>query len=117
MINGVDNNLTKERIQQLIAAVGSQTAEDEGNTDAEEFNWFEPHYLNNEYIVKLSKLTEKMAVNIREKFVNVCRNEFDVAIISTTQHYDNELSEKTLIDEEKEYYVVFGWSHVSNPFK
>jgi flagellar motor switch protein FliM len=108
MINGVDNNLTKERIQQLIAAVGSRTAEDEGNTDVEEYNWFEPHYFNNEHLVKLTELTEKMAINICEKFVDLCRNEFDISIISTTQHYANELSEKTLTDEEKEYYVIFG---------
>ena len=108
MINGVDNKLTKERIQQLIAAVGSKPPEEEGNTDTEEYNWYEPHYFNNEHLAKFAGLTEKMAINIREKFVDLSRSEFDVSIISTTQHYASELSEKTLNEEEKEYFVIYG---------
>ena len=108
MINGVNNKLTKERIQQLIAAVGSRTTENEENHDYEEYNWFEPHYFNNEHLVKLTELTEIMAMNIREKYVDLCRNQFDVSVISTTQHYASELYDKTLNDEEKEYFVIFG---------
>jgi flagellar motor switch protein FliM len=108
MINGVDNKLTKERIQQLIAAVGSRIAEDEKSQDYEEYNWLEPHYFNNEHLTKLAELTEQMMVKIREKFVELCRNEYDVSTISTTQHYANELSDKTLTNEEKENYVIFG---------
>ena len=108
MINGVDNKLTKEKIQQLIAAVGKSAAQNEKEQDYEEYNWYEPHYFNNEDNVKLAELTEQMAVNIREKFAELCCSEFDVSIVSTTQHYANELSEKTLTNEEKEYYLIFG---------
>ncbi len=108
MIKGVDNNLTKERIQQLISAMGSRAVEDEVNNNVEEYSWYEPHYFNNEQLVKLAELTEQIAINIHEKFVDLCRNEFDVSIISTAQHYANELSEKALTSEEKEFYVTFG---------
>ena len=108
MINGVANNLKKERIEQLISAVGSKATEVDEKIETIEFNWYEPHYFSSEQQVKLAEFAERLSTSLCKKFTNLCRISFEVTIISTTQHYANEFFDPSSTEGEKNYYVTFG---------
>jgi flagellar motor switch protein FliM len=97
-----------EKIHQLLAAVGSEPAEDTTQIEAKEYNWNEPHYFSSEQLVKLDYFTETVAGAMAEKFTDFCRSEFDVTIASTTQHFVDEFLNDSSDGEQKDYYLAFG---------
>jgi flagellar motor switch protein FliM len=102
-------NLSREKIQQLLATVGSEPNEDKAQIEAVEYDWQQPHYFNSEQLSKLDEFTKEAAKEMAEKFAKFCNNDFDVAIISTTEHFAAELRSQ---DQGRQaYYLTFG----SNP--
>ena len=63
MISSVSNNLSKEKIQQLLAAVGAMPKEDTEKIEATEYNWLEPHYFNDAQLEMIEKFTQKVATS------------------------------------------------------
>jgi len=108
MSDGITNSMSREKIQQLLKAVGSEPAEDTTQIEAAEYNWHEPHYFNNEQLVKLGYFTEAAAGAMAQKFSRFFRSEFNVTIASTTQHYVHEFLGDLSDSEQKEYYIPFG---------
>jgi flagellar motor switch protein FliM len=101
------NNLTSEKIQQLLAAVGAKPAADGGqNKDAPEYNWRQSHYFGQDQLKKLGDFTEKAAQNCGEKFTQLYHSNFNVTIASTTQHFAAELTASD--KNQNEYYLGFG---------
>ncbi len=115
MSNSIKNNLTKPKIQQLLAAVGTAPAEDNSNIEAEEHNWSVPHYFSNKQLTKLSDFTEQLAKSIAEKFVDSCRSQFEVTIDPITQSFADEFVKKTTNEEQNVFYLPFG-SNQENQF-
>ena len=108
MSDGITNSMSREKIQQLLMAVGSEPAEDTTQIEATEYNWHEPHYFNNEQLVKLGYFTEAAAGAMAQKFSRFCRGEFNVTVASTTQHYVHEFLNTLSDSEQKDYYIPFG---------
>ncbi|MHC4132015.1 MAG: FliM/FliN family flagellar motor switch protein [Planctomycetota bacterium] len=108
MINTSDNNLTKDKIQQLLAAVGSQTDSEEPQPEVTELNWSEPHCFNNHQLESISTFTNRVSELIAEKFKASCHCEFNVTINSTSQCYADEFLNQLQSNEQKNYYLPFG---------
>jgi flagellar motor switch protein FliM len=108
MSDGVTNNMSREKIQQLLMAVGSEPAEDTTQIEATEYNWHEPHYFNSGQLVKLKSFTEAAAEAMAQKFSRFCRSEFNVTVASTDQYYVHEFLGKLPDSEQKDYYIPFG---------
>jgi flagellar motor switch protein FliM len=108
MSDGVMNIMSREKIQQLLMAIGSEPAEDTTQTEATEYNWHEPHYFNSEQLVKLSSFTEAAAGAMAQKFSRFCRSEFNVTVASTDQYYVHEFLGTLSDSEQKDYYILFG---------
>ena len=54
MSSRVTNNLSREKLQQLLAAVGIESQEDtKQNIEAFDYNWNQPHYFGREQSKKL----------------------------------------------------------------
>ena len=62
------NNLSKERINQLLAAVGSCSGEDTVQEEATEYNWHEPHCFSSQQLFKLDDFTKSFAAVAAKKF-------------------------------------------------
>ena len=107
MSNTANHSLTREKIQQLLAAVGVRPKEDtRQNMDAPEYNWRQPHYFGQNQLKKLSDFTGEVAKKCAEKFTQLYRSDFNVTITSTTQHFAGEI---TASDNNKnDYYLGFG---------
>ncbi|MGB2866186.1 MAG: FliM/FliN family flagellar motor switch protein [Sedimentisphaerales bacterium] len=108
MSGSVTNSLSREKIQQLLTAVGSEPTEDITQVEATEYNWHEPHYFNSEQLVKLDDFAQTAAAAVAEKFSKFCRSELNVTIASTTQHFADEFLNKPSDSEQKDYYLPFG---------
>lgn len=106
MTNEDSNNLTEEKIQQLLAAVGSKPDDDTmNNADAVEYDWRQPHFFSRSQLDGLKCFTTKIAQNLVEKFNQIYHSDFNVEIASTTQHFANEFSTETNIQDD--YYLTF----------
>ena len=111
MSNTLTNNLTREKMQQILAAVGPQRAVDDTQIDTAEYDWHQPHYFSNYQLKELDSFTEKVADAITKKFAELCRTDFNVTIDSTTQHFADKFLEQLSSDEPQHtenYYLAFG---------
>lgn len=108
MISTDINDLSKEKIQQLLAAIGSEPAEDAKQVETAEYNWRRPRYFGGEQLKALDNFTEKVAAAAAEKFAALAHSKFNVTIVSTAQHYANELLSQIKAGEKSNYYLAFG---------
>jgi len=106
MSNTAIRNLGREKIQQILASVGSQKTDDSDKVEAAEYNWHQPHYFSSDQIEKLDSFTEKVAQGCAQKFTQLYHNDFNVAIISTTQHFADEFAADN--NAQGDYYLTFG---------
>ncbi len=108
MSNTVTDKLSRKKIQQLLAAVGSKPAEDTTQIEAAEYDWHQPHCFTRAQLNKLDDFTKKIAKAIARRFATLCHGEFNVTIASTTQHFANELVDQALESKQNNYYLPFG---------
>ncbi len=102
------NNLNKEKIQQLLTAVGSGPKEDTTGIEATEYNWNQPHYFDRKQLNRLDEFTKKVAKAMAVKFVDFCHSQFDVTVVSTKQHFAAELVDQAMESGQDDYYLAFG---------
>lgn len=102
------NNLSNEKIQQLLTAVGSGPREDATGIKATEYNWNQPHYFDRKQLNTLDEFTKKVARAMAVKFVDFCHSEFDVTVVSTMQHFASELIDQAMESGQDDYYLAFG---------
>ncbi|RKY23437.1 MAG: hypothetical protein DRP62_05880 [Planctomycetota bacterium] len=111
-------DVSGDKIQQLIAIVGSQRADSSDQIEAAEYNWRQPHYFSIYQLKMIDDFTKKTAEAMAEKFSALCHGDFNVTIVSTTQHFADELLTQPADNESQRtenYYLTFGADH-SEPF-
>jgi len=102
------NSLSQEKLQQFLAAIGSRPTEDSAQIEAAEYNWNQPHYFNRSQLNKLDDFIQKTGKVIARKFSALCPGEFNVEIVSTSQHFANEIVGQALDVKQNNYYLAFG---------
>jgi len=107
MSSSIDKNLT-EKLKQLMAGAGSRKQQDTSQVQAVEHNWRRPYYFSGTQLKKLDDFTKKFTAAIAEKFVALCRGNFNVKIVSITQYFAEELIAPTIGNKTQDYYLVFG---------
>ncbi len=108
MTKTLNSNLSREKIQQLLAAVGSRKTEDDTQIEVTEYDWHQPHCFSNDELEKLGNFTEKIASAIAEKIAELYNSNFEVTVTSTTQHFAKELLEQIQNNNQNDYYLSFG---------
>lgn len=101
-------NMSKEKIEQLLKAVGSRPQTDDSSIECTDYNWNEPHYFSNDQLAKLDIFVQNLSVVISEKFSAFCRAEFEVEIISVSQHYMGAFLAEKEDNQNNDYYLTFG---------
>ncbi len=102
------SNLSRQRMNQLLSAVGSGPADDTAQMDFTEYDWNDPHYFNDEQLVKLNGFAQRAARAMVTRFSDFCRTRYDVKITSITQHFAGEYLKKALEIEQQDFFVLFG---------
>jgi len=100
------NNSGREKMQQILAAIGSKPAEISEQIEAADYDWQQPHCFSTIQIKRLTHFTERLSQACTENITRLYNNNYDVKILSTTQHFATELFSP---DEEKvDYRIAFG---------
>jgi len=108
MSNTDANNLGRDKIRQLLAAIGSGAAQDTTHIETIEYDWRQPHYIKNSQLKRLNDFTESIAEIIAEKFAGVYHSDFNVTVASITQHFAGDLYDQILNGGQNNYYLAFG---------
>jgi flagellar motor switch protein FliM len=108
MISTGADNLSREKIQQLLAAVGRGPTEDTAQIETAEHNWHRPYYFSSEQLKKLNDFTEEIAAAAAVKLGALAHSSFNVTIVSSTQHYVDELLGQVADGQKSDYYLAFG---------
>jgi len=107
MTNTANRNLSRQKIQQILASVGAQSQEDDKqNIDASDYNWNQPRCFSGDQLKELDTFTEKLAQACAEKYTQLFNSEFNVTITSTTQHFASEITDPENV--KSDYYLDFG---------
>jgi flagellar motor switch protein FliM len=102
------HNLSSERIQQLLTAIGSKPDKDVVQEEAPAYDWHQPHCFSRPQLDKLDDFTRRLAEALAEKFYGFCRTKFDVTIASTDFYFAGEVHAQGSNGESKDYYLPFG---------
>ncbi len=102
------NNLSKEKIQQLISAIGSGPQEDTSGIETTEYNWNQPHFFDRRQLNAFDSFTKRVAKAMNVGFVDYFHSELDVKVVSITQHFAAELAVQALESGQNDYYLAFG---------
>jgi flagellar motor switch protein FliM len=106
------NNLGREKVQQLLAAIGSGPADDSSKIQVPDYNWKQPHCFSGEQLQKLEDFTKKLAQAAAEKFTAFYRSDFNAIVTSTTLHYASEFA---VWSTDNNYYLAFA-AEPARPF-
>jgi flagellar motor switch protein FliM len=107
MSSTTGNDLSREKVKALLAAVGSKPTGDTAQIEATEYNWRQPHCFNSDQLRKLDSFTKETAAVIAQKFADFYHNDFGVTIASATQHFADELLKQTSDSEQRDYHLSF----------
>ncbi|HUW17782.1 MAG TPA: FliM/FliN family flagellar motor C-terminal domain-containing protein [Sedimentisphaerales bacterium] len=99
--------MSKAKIQQILAAIGSRPSEDTTQVEAAEYNWREPHYFSSAQMKKVDDFAKRAALTVADKFADVYHGEFSANVASVSQHFANELLEQFFGSEPNNYYLAF----------
>lgn len=116
MSDTATRNLSREKLQQILASIGSQQVDESEKLEAAEYNWHQPHCFSSMQLEKLDNFTEKAVQGCAEKFTRLYHNDFNATVTSTTQHFAGELAAAEnaqsdyyfTIDAEKQIFGMFG---------
>ncbi len=108
MSNTPANSLSKEKIQRLLAAIGSRPAADTTTIEAADYDWHQPRRFNREQLTRLDDFAKKVSKMVVKKFSTLCRGDFDVKVDSVTQHFADKILDQALNSEQNDYYLAFG---------
>jgi len=107
-------NLNSDKIRQLLAAVGSESVEDERqNVEAFEYDWRRPRYFSRLQLNELKYFTENVSTAASAKFTRFYQSDFLVTTDSISQHFADEFLTPNPETENTDYYLAFGPARAS----
>ncbi len=107
MTTAASDSLTREKIQQLLAAVGSHAAGQTEHVQAADYSFRQPHYFSRAQLKKLDKFTEKLAARIVDKFSALYHSNFNVTVASISQQFAQQLLTENPDEKLGRYCLTF----------
>lgn len=103
------DNLTAQRIKQLLGSVGDESIEEaKQNVEAFEHDWRQPRYFSRDQLIELKYFAESVAVAASEKFTQFYKTDFTVTTESISQHFANEFIRQTPDENNPDLFLRFG---------
>jgi flagellar motor switch protein FliM len=108
MTNSAGNNLSNEKIQQLLSAVGSRNSGQTPDIDAQDYDWMKPHYFNEKQLGKLDTFTNNLSEAIAEKITDFYKSDCKATTDPAEQYFARDYFEQASNEENSCYYSTFG---------
>lgn len=103
----VNNNLTREKLRQLINAVKQHVKAEEPKVDATEYDWQEPHHFSLEQLDGLESYIKRFEGRIASCLEGLCQVEFEVTAGSLTQQFTKSFAERIAKEMKDNYFLSF----------
>jgi len=108
------SDLSRKKLQQLVAAARAQAADDSSQIEAAEHQWHKPNCFSTSQLKKLDSFARKLARGISAEFGEFYHSDFDVTVTGISQHFAEEFRKKVSGDEQDFYFLAFsdkknGW--------
>lgn len=108
MTNAGAKNLTGQKLRQLFSALkGDNVTTEAIQVQATEYDWHVPHHFNRDQFKKLGRFADKMAETINKPLGLLCRGDIKVKIVSTTEHFANEIFNELFELQRKHHGLAF----------
>ena len=108
MTDPTNGNPSRQKVQQLLAAVGGKSSEDaKDDVEALEYDWRRPSYFSRSQLNEIKTFTEHVAAAIALKIPRLLRADFDVATTSISEHFAGEFLLPGSENEHNDYYLAF----------
>jgi flagellar motor switch protein FliM len=108
MSTQLPDNLSRDKIGQLLSAVGSKPAQDTVEVQVTDLDWHRPRCFTDNQLETLNSLAKQIADAIADKFIYFFQSNFDVTISSTRLYFAGELTNELLAGAKNSYYLAFG---------
>lgn len=105
MSGTVADNLSQEKIQQLLAAVGSVPRSDTSGDEAADYDWRKPQYFSIDQRAKLGEFAEKAARECVDEFSRLYHGLTGVSVVFAAQYFQNP---SETANAPAEYCFAFG---------
>ncbi|MBP7051110.1 MAG: FliM/FliN family flagellar motor switch protein [Phycisphaerae bacterium] len=106
MTDALTDSLGRERIRQLLAAVGSAPAQDQTVGKAQPYDWRDPHWLTADQVNCLAAVMSQVAAKLANVFTRYFSHKVEVSPTAVTQHFANDLPR--LISMDRVHCLTFG---------
>jgi flagellar motor switch protein FliM len=100
------NNLTMQKIQQLLKAVGIKQQSAPENVDAEVFDWDKPHCFDQTQLDAIDEINKNTASVISENLGKFFQNSLEVCVTSMNQFYAGKFINDLFENDNKNYYLL-----------
>jgi flagellar motor switch protein FliN/FliY len=110
------NNLSRDNIRQLLAAIGSKMIEDTKAVEFTEYDWNKPHYFNSSQLERLNDFTKQAAAQLSKRFTTLYHSNLNVTTVSTTLYFAYDLLNQISTGGQDDYYLAFGDDSSNNWF-
>jgi flagellar motor switch protein FliM len=100
------DHLSKARMRQLLAAVGSAPAPEPPAGNVTLYDWRDPHYLNANQLNRLAAVMSQTAARLADVFSRFFNREFDVSPTAITQHFAGDL--RRFFEPNNHHCLAFG---------
>ncbi len=100
------HSLGQEKLQQLLAAIGSRPAPPSEQPDVTEYDWTLPRCFNTGQLAVLQDFAKGVAANAAARFSDLCQSNFSVTISSITEHFALDILNKTGEENQNDYYLT-----------
>ncbi|MHC4636358.1 MAG: FliM/FliN family flagellar motor C-terminal domain-containing protein [Planctomycetota bacterium] len=115
MMNAQLNNLSREKLHQILAAVGATPAAEETKIQAEEYDWGKPHCFSDWHNKILTNFLKITSAWLTKKLTAFYSSNFNVTIDSISLHFMDEVLLQLFESEQSDYCLAFG-TDKDNPY-
>jgi len=103
------DNLKQEKIQQLLAAVAAESAQDAGqNIETHDYDWRQPRYFSQGQLNQVKSFAESVATAASTGFTQFYQGDFEVTSDSISEHLASEFLLQNPDQQNGDYYLAFG---------
>ncbi len=99
-------SLSRDKILQLLASVGSNPQKANPEIASQDYNWKEPHFFTKQQIEKVGEYAKSAADAIAARFTRFFQNDFQAENSSTKQYYAGYYVAETIEKNQKGYHLI-----------
>lgn len=102
-----DKTLTRGKLRQLIELAKTHVTPEQTQTDAEDYDWQQPHRFSPDTLIALDTFVKRIAGHVAKTFDALCPGDFEVSVTSATQYFACTIAQMVPTEQPEHYFLPF----------